>query len=321
MRIHPFPCSLIVEHVPYGLMASTNTFHDISELSGDMLQNPVICLGTFDGVHLGHKMLLNHLNKRSVALDSKSIVISFQPPPKSLLQGVRFLSSYEEKLELLSTFDLDAIVLIPFDFDYAKTDKQVFLEQIKSLNPKEIIVGEDFRFGHKRQGGIEDLHKICGCVERFDLLDLEGQPIKSSYIRLQIQEANVQEAARFLGHDYFAIGTVQEGQKRGRSIGYPTANIMVADKKALPNGVFAVEVESSYGRHYGMANVGARPSFEEQPPSLEVHVFDFSETLYEQPVTVYFKHFLRSQIKFAGIEEVKAQLIEDERNARDVLGI
>ena len=303
-------------------MSSTNIFHDLSELFAEKLvQNPVLCLGTFDGLHLGHKMLLEHLKKRSKELGVSSVVVSFQPPPKSLLQGVRFLSSYEEKLKLMSTFDLDAIVLIPFDFDYAKTDKQVFLDQLKALNPKEIIVGEDFRFGHKREGGIEDLKEMCGCVENFDLLDLEGRPIKSSFIRLQIQEANVKEAARYLGHDYFAIGTVQEGQKRGRSIGYPTANIMVADKKALPNGVFAVEIESSHGRHYGMANVGARPSFEEKPPSLEVHVFDFSGNLYNQNVTVHFKDFLRSQIKFAGIEEVKAQLVQDEFKARQVFGI
>jgi len=303
-------------------MASGNIFHDLSELSAsETVKNPVLCLGTFDGVHLGHKMLLEHLKKRSAEQGVKSVVVSFQPPPKSLLQGVRFLSSYEEKLKLMSAFELDAIVLIPFDFDYAKTSKQVFLDQLEVLNPKQIIVGEDFRFGHKREGGLEDLQALCGCVENFELLGLEGKPIKSSHIRLQIQEANVQEAARFLGHDYFAIGSVQEGQKRGRGIGYPTANIMVPDKKALPNGVFAVEIESSHGRHYGMANVGARPSFEEQPPSLEVHVFDFSENLYNQNVAVHFKQFLRSQIKFAGIEEVKAQLVEDERKARKVLGI
>lgn len=303
-------------------MASDNIFHDLSVLSDKQLvENPVLCLGTFDGVHLGHKMLLKHLKKRSAELGVKSVVVSFQPPPKSLLQGVRFLSSYEEKLKLMSDFELDAIVLIPFDFDYAKTSKHVFLDQLKVLNPKEIVVGEDFKFGHKREGGLTDLQALCGCVDNFELLGLDGQPIKSSFIRLQIQEANVQEAARFLGHDYFAIGSVEEGQKRGRGIGYPTANIMVADKKALPNGVFAVEVESSHGRHFGMANVGARPSFEEQPPSLEVHVFDFSENLYGQNVTVHFKQFLRSQIKFAGIEEVKAQLVEDERKARQVLCI
>ena len=302
--------------------SSSSIHHDLSDLATQkVVQNPVICLGTFDGVHLGHKMLLEHLKKRSKDLGVGSVVVSFQPPPKSLLQGVRFLSSYQEKLKLMTAFELSAIVLIPFDFDYAKTDKHVFLDQLKALNPSEIIVGEDFRFGHKREGGIEDLKEICDCVENFELLDLEGRPIKSSFIRLQIQEANVKEAARFLGHDYFAIGSVQEGQKRGRGIGYPTANIMVADKKALPNGVFAVELESSHGRHFGMANVGARPTFEEQPPSLEVHVFDFSGNLYNQNVTVHFKAFLRSQIKFAGIEEVKAQLEQDERKARQVFGI
>ena len=280
------------------------------------LTSSIVCLGTFDGVHLGHKMLLERMQELASEQKLASVIISFHPPAKVFLQGDCFLSSYEEKSKLLKAFKPNGIVIIPFDFDYAKTDKHIFLKQIASLNPSHIIVGEDFRFGHRRLGGLDDLSHITPKLEVFGMKKLEGTNIKSSYIRMLLKEARLEEAKRFLGYSFFAIGKVIQGEKRGSKISFPTANIDLPKQKLLPYGVFVVEAETSKGTFKGMANVGPRPSFPEAPPALEVHLFDFSDELYGEDVTVYFKHFLRSQIKFSGLEELKKQLTEDARQAR-----
>ncbi len=280
------------------------------------LTSSIICLGTFDGVHLGHRMLLERMQELASEQKTASVIISFYPPAKVFLQGDYFLSSYEEKLKLLKTFKPNSIVIIPFDFDYAKTDKSIFLKQIASLNPSYIIVGEDFRFGHRRLGGLDDLSHVTPKLEVFGMKKLGDINIKSSYIRMLLKEARLEEAKGFLGYSYFAIGKVIQGKKRGSKISFPTANIDLSEQKLLPYGVFVVEAETSRGTFQGMANVGPRPSFPEAPPALEVHLFDFSHELYSESITVYFKHFLRSQIKFSGLEELKKQLIEDARQAR-----
>ncbi|MEZ4630803.1 MAG: riboflavin biosynthesis protein RibF [Deinococcales bacterium] len=279
----------------------------------------ILCLGTFDGVHLGHDMLLRHLQASSEESALPAIIISFHPPVRSVFQGVRYLSSRDEKLMLLSRYQPHAIVMIPFSFDYAKTEKGIFLAQLAQLNPKRIIVGDDFRFGHQREGGVADLRTISDEVDCFGMRRLNGMEIKSSYIRMLIQEAQIDEAARFLGRSYFACGKVIHGEERGHSIGFPTANVALPEQKLLPQGVFAVMVECSYGSFAAMANVGPRPSFPEAPPALEVHIFDFNQDLYGQEIIVHFKHYLRSQIKFASLTELKAQLAEDGRMALSLL--
>ncbi len=276
----------------------------------------IICLGTFDGVHLGHRMLLERMQELAVKQKQVSVIISFQPPAKVFLQGDCFLSSYEEKIKLFEAFKPDCVVMIPFDFEYAKTDKSVFLKQLASLNPSHIVVGEDFRFGHRRLGGVDDLSRMSTRLEIFGMKKLKGTNIKSSYIRMLLKEANLEEAKSFLGYEYLAIGRVIQGEKRGRTIGFPTANISLSKQKLLPYGVFVVKAETSKGIFWGMANVGPRPSFPEAPPALEVHLFDFSYELYNEDIVVYFKHFLRSQIKFSSLDELKKQLSEDALQAK-----
>ncbi len=286
------------------------------DLANVELDSSIVCLGTFDGVHLGHRMLLERMQELSNKQKQASVVISFQPPAKVFLQGDHFLSSYEEKLKLLKAFKPDAVAMIPFSFEYAKTDKSIFLRQIAALNPSHIIVGEDFRFGHKRLGNLVDLSQIAAKLEIFGMRTLKGINVKSSYIRMLLKEANLQEAKSFLGYEYFAIGKVIQGEKRGKSIGFPTANISLSKQKLLPYGVFVVEAETSKGVFWGMANVGPRPSFPEEPPALEVHLFDFASEIYHEDITVYFKHFLRTQIKFLSLAELKKQLAEDARQAK-----
>jgi len=283
------------------------------------LKGCAVCVGNFDGVHLGHQLLLRRLQE--VARGGlPSVIITFFPPAKVFFQGRSYLTSREEKLYLLRRFKPSAVVMVHFDLEYAKTDKGVFLEQLQHLSPKHLIVGEAFRFGHKRAGGLDDLQHVTEKLEVFSLRRLEEEPIKSSHIRELLRAGRVEEARRFLGYSYLAIGAVTAGAKRGRTVGFPTANVTLPPEKALPLGVFAVKVETPQGTYGGMANVGPRPSFPDAPPSLEVHLFDFSGDLYGKTVTVSFEGFLRGQKKFSGLDELKAQLTEDMARARSLLG-
>ena len=261
-------------------------------------------------------MLLEEMREVSQRQGVPSIVVTFFPPAKVVFGKGSYLTSREEKIHLFKAFEPDAVVMTDFTLEYAQTPEEVFLDELRHVSPSHIIVGEDFRFGYKRSGGLDDLQHVTERLQVFGLKKLDDDPIKSSRIRELLQAGKVEEAKRFLGYSYLAIGEVVEGEKRGRSIGFPTANIKLPPEKALPLGVFAVKVETPRGTFGGMANVGPRPSFPEEPPSLEVYLFDFDANLYGETLTVSFEYFLRSQVKFSGLEEVKAQLAKDEEEAR-----
>ncbi len=294
----------------------TTLVHAIEDVH---VKEPVVCIGNFDGVHLGHRMLLGRMQELAARERRPSLIVTFFPPAKVVFGHATFLTSAEEKLELLAAFAPDTVVMIPFDRDYARTDKARFVDELRRLAPHTIIVGEDFRFGHQRAGGLNDLSPIAGKLEAFGLRTFEGEVVKSSHVRDHLKEGRIERANALLGAPYRARGRVQEGQRRGRSIGFPTANVVTDPKKALPVGVFAVTVDVSGEERHGMANVGPRPSFPEEPPSLEVHLFDFDADLYGATITTSFHTLLRKQMRFGSLEELKAQLRQDETNARSAL--
>jgi riboflavin kinase/FMN adenylyltransferase len=281
------------------------------------LAGGVLCIGNFDGVHLAHQRLLARM--RELAQDAPSIILTFFPTSRMVFQHSGYLSSREEKLRLFQPYRPEAVVVVPFSRGYAKTDKSVFLAQLERLAPQTIIVGEDFRFGHNRAGGLDDLQHVAGGLEVFGIQELDGEVISSSRIRALLQEGELEAANRFLGYDYFASGSVISGARRGRALDYPTANLQVAPGKVLPMGVFGVTADTPSGKYGGMASTGVRPNFPEDSPSIEVNLFDFNADLYGQEVTVSFHHFLREQQKFEGLEGLKAQLAEDERRAKELL--
>jgi len=283
------------------------------------LEGCVLCIGNFDGVHLGHQLLLRRMQHVALKLGVPSVILTFFPPAKVVFRGKPYLSSAEEKLYLLSAFNPDAVVMIPFSSAYAQTPKDTFLRELEQLSPKHLVIGDDFRFGYKRSGGLDDLQHVTQRLEVFSLERLEEEPIKSSHIRELLLGGQVGEARRFLGYSYLAFGKVIEGDKRGRTIGFPTANLELLPEKALPLGVFAVRAETPAGRFDGMANVGPRPSYPDAPPALEVHLFDFDGDLYGQTLRVSFEHFLRGQKKFGGLAELTAQLTEDKQRAAEAL--
>src|SRR5690606_28097126 len=212
-----------------------------------------------------------------------------------------------------------AVVMIPFSREYARTDKAVFVDQLRRLAPHTIVVGQDFRFGHERAGNLNDLSPIATRLEAFGLVTHEGEVVKSSRVREHLEKGDVERANALLGAPYRATGAVVHGEKRGRDIGYPTANVATGERKALPPGVFAVTTTTPLGTFGGMAAVGSKPMFPDEPPTLEVNLFGFDGDLYGREVTVFFHAFIREQQRFAGLDELRAALARDEAEARAAL--
>ena len=284
------------------------------------LTGAVLSIGNFDGVHWGHRQLLGRMNELARPEGRPTVILTFFPPSKVVFGDQPFLCSEQEKLELLRHFQPSAVVVIPFSVEYSRTDKSVFLDQIGRLAPFAVIVGEDFRFGHKRQGTLNDLSRVASKLEVFGLVKKGDEVVKSSAIREYLTEGDVAHAARLLGEPYLTIGEVVEGDRRGRQIGYPTANLTVPERKAMPTGVFSVRVETGSGSFDGMANSGPRPSFPDAAPACEVHLFDFEGDLYGKELRVRFIDRIRGQQKFGSLDELRARLDEDARVAKEQLG-
>ena len=279
-----------------------------------------VAVGSFDGVHLGHQALLARLKERARHYRVPSVVYTFDPPTRVLTQGVEFLSTLPEKLDLLTRYGIDEVIAVPFTTEFASRPKEAFLDDLRTLRPRALVIGEDFHFGKGRAGGLSDLKTVCADVVALPMHSLGEQDIKSTRIREMLRLGDVEGAARFLGRHYDAQGVVVQGDRLGRTIGYPTANIRVPDGKALPMGVFAAKTITEQGTFGGMANVGYRPTVNGKELRFEVNLFDFQGDLYGQEVQVKFWAFLRGEQRFGGLDELKAQLAQDAQNAQERLG-
>lgn len=279
----------------------------------------VVAIGSFDGVHLGHQALIAQLKAEARLHRVPSVVYTFDPPTRVLMQGVEYLSTLPEKLELLARYGVDETIAVPFTPEFAARPKDDFLNDLRALRPRAIVVGEDFYFGKGRAGGPEDLKAVAPEVMTLPMHQLGGDDIKSTRIRALLQSGNVEETRRLLGRPYNAQGVVVRGDQLGRQLGYPTANIRVPQGKALPLGVFAVTAQGDHGVWHGMANVGFRPTVNGTERRFEVNLLDFSGDLYGQELQIRFHRKLRSEQKFSGLDELKAQLARDAQAAREAL--
>jgi riboflavin kinase/FMN adenylyltransferase len=298
----------------------------------------VVTIGAYDGVHLGHRAVIAQVRARAAALGARSVVVTFDRHPASVVRpesAPKLLTDAQQKLELLASTGVDATLVVPFTAEQAGEAPIDFVQRVlvDALAVRGVIVGEDFHFGYKRGGNVQLLRDMAG-TRNFEVLPLglvaraDGvdEPVSSTAIRRALAGGDVQRAADMLGRHHELRGVVGPGDQRGRTIGFPTANVEVDASLCLPaDGVYAarVTIEGAVGStHDAAVNLGRRPTFHEHAEHslLEAHLLDFAGDLYGQRLRVVFHAFLRGERKFSGIDELKSQLQVDIAHARTALG-
>lgn len=298
-------------------------------------KNAVVTIGTFDGVHLGHQQIIKQLKEEAAAINGETVIITFHPHPRKIVgakNAVHLLNSLPEKIELLAAKNIDHLVVVPFGEAFSNQSPEAYINDFlfNKFKPHTVIIGYDHRFGKGRAGDyhlMEAYGKQLGFLVKEITEELLNEVIISSTrIRESLLKSDINTANNYLGYQYFFEGLVIEGNKMGRTIGYPTANLFIEDgEKLIPgNGVYAVEVaffdlagktdiSSSYS---GMMNIGLRPTIGGTKRTIEVNIFNFDDDIYGQILRVYCKKYLRGEVKFNGLEELKAQLALDKELAQ-----
>ncbi|WP_439882441.1 bifunctional riboflavin kinase/FAD synthetase [Pontibacter sp. MBLB2868] len=295
------------------------------------LSYPVVTSGTFDGVHIGHQKILRRVIKRAKQNKGQSVVITFWPHPRLVLfpedNKLKLLSTIEERIEALRSFGIDYLLIIPFTKEFSRTSSRSFITDIlvKAINTKLLVIGYDHRFGKNREGSFEHLkarsQQYGFEVEEIPRQDIDDVGVSSTKIRKALEIGDVETAHNYLGRYYSLTSLVEEGDKIGRTIGFPTANLALpAPHKLIPaNGVYAVWVKIGGERFPGMMNIGSRPTVEGKELRLEVHILNFDRDIYGQQITVEFVQQLRREQKFNGLDALKAQLVTDRDQAVHIL--
>lgn len=307
----------------------------IRDSDAETIDASVLTTGAFDGVHLGHQTVITEVKRRAAAQGVKSVVVTFDVHPAVVVRpesAPKILTRLPRKLELLESLGVDVVYVIEFDEARASTSAEDFVSDVfvDRLNAREILVGSDFNFGKGREGTVDFLAErgrhYGFSVEGLDLIrasDDATEPVSSTAIRRALIGGEVETAAEMLGRPFEIHGTVTQGDQRGRTIGFPTANVILPNDMARPaNGVYACWYTTPAGDVYPAAvNVGVRPTFYESADAavLEAHLLGFEGNLYDQVARVQFMQFLRSERRFNGIDELKKQLDLDIVEARNVL--
>lgn len=292
-----------------------------------VFRNAVITIGTFDGVHTGHAQILNQLVKEAEKINGTPVLITFYPHPKQVVAGMDkplyILNEPEEKYGLLAAKGIENIVVVPFDKSFSEQTATDYIEKflLEKFHPKIIITGYDHRFGNNREGDYNLLAqktKAHGCdVIEIPKHVLQDVAVSSTKIREALLSGDVDTAEKYLGYKYFFTGKVVEGNKLGRTIGYPTANLKIeySEKLVPANGVYAVAVTLGGKGFAGMMNIGVRPTVNGTTRAIEVNIFDFDDDIYGKELTVTIKKRLRAEVKFSGLDALKEQLAKDKEMA------
>jgi riboflavin kinase/FMN adenylyltransferase len=298
------------------------------------LSFPVVTTGTFDGVHLGHQTIIARLKELSLKFDGQSVVITYHPHPRMVLQPnnteLEFLNTLPEKIARLEQLGVDHLLIIPFDSTFASLTSEDFIRKIlvDVVHTRKLVIGYDHHFGKNREGSFDHLveygPKYGFEVEEIPAQDIDQVAVSSTKIREALRKGDIQAANRYLGYAYPFNGKVMKGRQLGRKIEFPTANLeIMPDRKLIPaNGVYAVNVIVENAIFNGMMNIGFRPTVSnEKVRTIEVHIFDFDNDIYEKEIKVRMITRIRDEIRFNGIDELREQLKKDKLEALKNLSV
>ena len=301
------------------------TIHGIENFPAD--EASIVTIGTFDGVHLGHQQILKQLIDTSRKSKLKSVLLTFFPHPRVVLQpdiSMRLIQTIQEREKALQKTGLDYLVIHPFSTEFSRLSADDYVKQIlvEQLNVRKVVVGYDHRFGRNRTASLEDMYHYAD-IHEFEVIEINAEKIESTAvsstkIRKAIDEGNIELANTYLGHSFTIEGMVIDGDKRGRELSYPTANIDLQNPhKIVPKqGVYLVKSNLEDRIIYGMMNIGTKPTFNAAMPSIEVHFFDWNGNLYGQAVQVELLKWVREERKFNTVEELQTQIQADEQYCR-----
>lgn len=305
--------------------------YDIEQLPE--FRNAIITIGTFDGVHMGHRQIIDKLKAEAKANDGETVIITFHPHPRkvvsSAILGIRLINTLSERIEILTRLGINHLVVVPFTEVFANQPAEDYIKNflVDKFHPHTIIIGYDHRFGRDRLGDYRLLEKKA-TEYNYQLKEipkhvLENIAISSTNIRQAILHNDIATADTLLGYEFFFSGVVVHGDKIGRKLGYPTANLKINDdEKIIPgNGIYAVyaQPEGYTERLKGMMSIGFRPTVDGKKRVVEVNIFDFDTEIYGETLKVFVKKYLREEIKFNGLEELVQQMDQDKINSLKVL--
>jgi len=306
-------------------------FEGIGQLT--KINNAVVTQGTFDGVHLGHQRILKHLIAEAKRLNGESVIITFYPHPRYIVQpednNLKLLSTLQEKKELLENLGIDNLLILPFDESISNLSPLEYVRDIivEKIGPIKMIVGYDHRFGKNRSGSIIDLIKFAETFN-FEVEQIEAEivteiTVSSTKIRAALAAGNASEATTLLGYPYSFTGAVVKGMQLGRKMGYKTANILLDDDlKRIPgNGVYASYAYWGAEKICGMLSIGNNPTIKDKGSSIEIHLFNFDSEIYKETLKIEVVKKIRNEKKFAGIEALALQLQIDEKICKSILGL
>jgi riboflavin kinase/FMN adenylyltransferase len=300
-----------------------------------LFRHSVLTIGTFDGVHLGHRHILSQLKTEAERINGEAVIITFHPHPRKIINSsqspIHLINTISEKIDLLEALDIDHLVIVPFDERFSQVSADDYIKHflVEKFNPHTIIIGYDHHFGKNRTGDYLLLEEYSAKYG-FRLIEISPHiiaenAVSSTRIRRSLQEGDISSANRLLGYDYFFEGKVITGNKLGRTLGYPTANLEIEDREKLipANGIYVVEallinggaVVNKASRLKGMMSIGIRPTIADGKFMIEINIFDFSEDIYGKTLRVYVKKYLRPEYKFDSLEALKDQLAEDKTDS------
>lgn len=291
----------------------------------------VVTSGTFDGVHLGHQKILRRLQELANRKQGETVLLTYWPHPRLILQpkdkSLRLLTSLSEKVKLLEGMGVDHLIILPFTKELSQMSSEEFIRDIlvDKIQTKTLVIGYDHKFGKNREGSFEYLqshsHLFGFAIEEISRQDVDDLGVSSTKIRTALAQGDITTANKYLGRPYDLSGQVVKGQQIGRSIGFPTANIQIADNyKLLPrDGAYAVYADVNSIRYKAILNIGDRPTVDGEKKTIEAHLIDFEGDLYGQELRIYFQEFLREEKKFESLDALKNQLVVDRERAIFIL--